>query len=76
VYCVPVLLMRVPQLVREDEGAVTDLVNTGINLNDKIRQGLGEVKLGDVKDFTLKVKIQFGSTLLKPTSSACRFSDC
>jgi hypothetical protein len=33
----------------------------GINLNDKIRQGLGEVKLGDVKDFTLKVKIQTGT---------------
>jgi len=28
--------MRVPKLVREDEGAVTDLVNIGINLNDKI----------------------------------------
>ena len=34
--------MYVPKLVREDEGAVTDLVNIGINLNDKIRQGLGE----------------------------------
>ena len=39
------------------DGTVTDLVDITIILNDKSRMGMGEVKVGDVKDFTSTVTI-------------------
>ncbi len=48
---------------RFDDGTTTELVNIGVNLNDEIRKSMGEVNVGDVKDFTLDVQILAGFEL-------------
>jgi hypothetical protein len=48
---------------RLDDGTTTELVNISVNLNDDIRKSMGEVNVGDVKDFTLSIKILAGFEL-------------
>jgi len=50
-----------------DDGAVIDLVDLHFNLNDKAK-GLGEMNVGDEKEFTLNVKVLTGYRPL-PTST-------
>jgi hypothetical protein len=40
--------------------AVTDLVDISINLSDKIENDLGEMKVGDEKDFSIAVRVLCG----------------
>jgi hypothetical protein len=53
-------VQRVHQL---DTGAVTELVDININLNDKLRQDFGDMKVGDEKEFSLVVTIVTGYCL-------------
>jgi len=48
------------QYVCPGESAKTDLMDITINLNDEIRENLGDPKVGDVKDFTLEVTVMTG----------------
>jgi hypothetical protein len=43
-----------------EKGAVTELCDISVNLNAKIRADFGEIKVGDVKDFNLRVKVLTG----------------
>ena len=43
-----------------DNGAVTDLVDIGINLDDKLSQDMREMKVGDVKELSLTVTVLSG----------------
>jgi hypothetical protein len=43
-----------------DDGIITDLLDFGINLNDEQRKALGEMFVGDVKEFTLTVTVLTG----------------
>ena len=53
-------MQRVHQL---DTGAVTELVDININLNDKLRQDFGDMKVGDEKEFSLVVTVVTGYRL-------------
>jgi hypothetical protein len=53
-------VQRVQQL---DAGAVTELVNIHINLDDKLRQDFGDMKVGDEKEFSLVVTVLKGYRL-------------
>jgi hypothetical protein len=61
-------VQRVHQL---DTGALTELVDIDINLNDKLRQDFGKMNVGDEKEFSLTVKVLIG--LLLVPSSRCLF---
>jgi hypothetical protein len=50
-------IQRVHQL---DTGALTELVDIHLNLNDKLRQDFGEMKVGDEKEFSLTVRVLSG----------------
>jgi hypothetical protein len=50
-------VQRVQQL---DTGALTELVDIEINLNDKLRQDFGKMNVGDEKEFSLTVKVLIG----------------
>lgn len=47
-------VQRVHQL---DTGALTELVDIHLNLNDKLRQDFGEMNVGDEKEFSLTVRV-------------------
>jgi hypothetical protein len=53
-------VQRVHQL---DTGAVTELVDIDLNLDDKLRQDFGDMKVGDEKEFTLMVTVLTGYRL-------------
>lgn len=53
-------VQRVHQL---DTGAVTELVDININLNDKLQQDFGDIKVGDEKEFSLVVMVVTGYRL-------------
>jgi hypothetical protein len=50
-------VQRVHQL---DTGALTELVDIHFNLNDKLRQDFGKMKIGDEREFTLGVRVLTG----------------
>jgi hypothetical protein len=50
-------VQRVHQL---DTGALTELMDIHVNLNDKLRRDLGDLKPGDEKEFTLGVQVLTG----------------
>jgi len=45
---------------RFPDGGATELVDIHISLNDEIRKSIGAVSVGDVKDFTLNVRVLAG----------------
>jgi hypothetical protein len=45
---------------RFPDGSVTELVDFTVNLNDEIRQGMGPVNEGEIKDFALNVRVLAG----------------
>lgn len=45
---------------RWDDGATTQLTNITVNLNDKLKRDMGEMKVGDIKEFTLEVVVLTG----------------
>jgi hypothetical protein len=53
-------VQRVHQL---DTGAVTELVDFNFNLDDKLRQDFGDMKVGDEKEFSLVVTVVAGFRL-------------
>ena len=50
----------VQRVHRLDTGAVTELVDIELNLNDKLRKDFGQMNVGDEKDFTLGVTVVVG----------------
>ena len=50
-------VQRVDQL---DTGEVTELRDFNINLNDKLRQDLGDMNVGDEKEFSMVVNFLTG----------------
>ncbi len=53
-------VQRVHQI---DGGAVTELVDVTFNMDDKMRQDFGEMKVGDEKEFSLVVNVLVGFRL-------------
>ena len=50
----------VQRVHRLDTGELTELVDIHVNLNDKLRQDLGDMKIGDEKEFSLTVSVVTG----------------
>jgi hypothetical protein len=50
----------VQRVHRLDTGALTELVDIHVNLNEKLRRDFGDLKPGDEKEFTLGVQILTG----------------
>jgi hypothetical protein len=46
-----------------DTGAVTEFVDFGFDLDDKLRRDFGDMKVGDEKEFSLVVKVLTGYRL-------------
>jgi hypothetical protein len=53
-------LAPVQRVHRLDTGAVTELADVELNLNDKLRKDFGEMNVSDEKDFTLGVTVVVG----------------
>lgn len=43
-----------------EQGAATEVCDLSFNLDPRIRAGLGDIKVGDLKEFHLRVKVQTG----------------
>jgi hypothetical protein len=43
-----------------EECATTELPDITVNLNDKIKQSMGEMKVGDLKEFSLTITVLTG----------------
>jgi len=53
-----------------DGGAVTELLDFTFNMDDKMRQDFGEMKVGDEKEFSMVVNVLAGLRLpLEPTAN-------
>jgi hypothetical protein len=50
---------------RFDDGTMTELVDISINVNEDVRRSMGVVRVGDVKDFALSVRMLAGFELTK-----------
>ena len=50
----------VQRVHRLDTGELTELVDIHLNLNDKLRQDFGDLKIGDEREFTLGVQVLTG----------------
>ena len=50
----------VQRVHRLDTGELTELVDIHFNLNDKLRQDLGDMNIGDEKEFSLTVRVLTG----------------
>jgi len=50
----------VQRVHRLDTGDLTELIDIHVNLNDKLRQDFGDLKLGEEKEFTLGIRVLTG----------------
>ena len=50
----------VQRVHRLDTGELTELVDIHLNLNEKLRQDFGDLKIGDEREFTLGVRVLTG----------------
>jgi hypothetical protein len=55
------------------DGGTTELIDFTVNLSDEIRNGMGAVNEGDIKDFALNVRVLAGFEV--PTSAGCEAED-
>jgi hypothetical protein len=63
-----VVFVPVQRLHLLEKGAVTELCNFTFNLDAKLRRDMGEIKVGDVKEFQLTVNVITGYEKLGPDS--------
>jgi hypothetical protein len=65
-----VVFVPVQKLHLLEQGAVTELCNFTVNLDAKLKKDMGEIKVGDLKDFQLTVSVQTGYENLKADSES------
>jgi len=63
-----VVFVPVQKLHLLEQGAVTELCNFTVNLNEKLKNDMGEIKVGDLKEFQLTVSVITGYQKLKADS--------
>jgi hypothetical protein len=57
----------VQRVHRLETGELTELVDIHFNLNDKLRQDFGGMRVGDEKEFSMTVRVITGFRLPQPT---------
>jgi hypothetical protein len=63
-----VVFVPVQKLHLLEQGAVTELGNLTVNLDEKLKNSMGEVKVGDLQEFQLTVSVITGYEKLKTDS--------
>ena len=63
-----VVFVPVQKLHPLEQGSVTELCNFTVKLNARLKNGLGEIKVGDLKEFQLTVNVLTGYEKLKADS--------